>query len=348
MPNNAKSSKFDSLTEYLRKLQCNNLNNVNNFIIANFKNEYGTINVHGIDTIFKKIKEYISEKKYLDISLKNKMLELFRDFRSEIENQKIFGSFENEDIITIKELRANLKYNERMKEILEITNKNYLFSKINVGSIIKNGRKIADKCKNVIISLSKLKEIFPKVSENIPALTILQAFMVKEIAEGYGLDVNVLNSGTKFLLNNIRNNLDSLNKSKINNNKNKNHDNDKLQEMLNINEIKKALESIEIKISNMLEKGNNKDSILTLANLLNFLKEKNKKMNIGMNQDLFNQIFTKEISEYCKNYFERQLKETNGLIFMNNYFNKCESLLKDFDFYINKKDWDIFDMEIKK
>ena len=33
---------------------------------------------------------------------------------------------------------------------------------------------------------------------------------------------------------------------------------------------------------------------------------------------------------------------------MVNYFNKCESLLKDMEFYINKKEWENYDIEIKK
>ena len=68
----------------------------------------------------------------------------------------------------------------------------------------------------------------------------------------------------------------------------------------------------------------------------------------NINQYLFNKIFINEVSEYCKKYFERELKESKGLIFMVNYFNKCESLLQDIDFYINKKEWDDFEMEIKK
>ena len=33
---------------------------------------------------------------------------------------------------------------------------------------------------------------------------------------------------------------------------------------------------------------------------------------------------------------------------MVNYFNKCESLLQDIESYINKKEWENFEMEIKK
>ena len=32
---------------------------------------------------------------------------------------------------------------------------------------------------------------------------------------------------------------------------------------------------------------------------------------------------------------------------MVNYFNKCKSLLEDIEYYINKKDWGKFNIEIK-
>ena len=322
----------------------------NNFIAANFKEEE-ELGVHGIDKIFKKMQEHINEK-YLENNLKNKMVELMKNFLSDIENRKDFGSFENEDLINIKEAKSEIGFNEKMKEIVDLTNENYLFSKINVSSIIENGRKIAEKCKNIIISLSKLKGILPNISQSIPAISILQAVMIKETAQGYGLDINILNSGTKFLLNNINNlNLNKKQKNQKKEDSNINNYNEKnsKQTIYNSKEINKVLDTIENKIRDKLEIGNNKNTILTLAKILNIIYNENLKMKPdNINQYLFNKIFINEVSEYCKKYFERELKESKGLIFMVNYFNKCESLLQDIDFYINKKEWDDFEMEIKK
>ena len=101
----------------------------------------------------------------------------------------------------------------------------------------------------------------------------------------------------------------------------------------------------------MLEKRNNRDSILTLANLINLLKENNNNNweKIENIQSLdSNYKFTKEISSFCIDFFENELIESEGLTFMMNYFNKCESLLKDIEYYINKKDWEEYNIEIKK
>ena len=175
--------------------------------------------------------------------------------------------------------------------------------------------------------------------------------MVKEIAQGYGLDFNVLNSGTKYLLNNIYNNLNLDKKAhkKDNNNKNNFEDNNDKPKFYNLKEISKSLDTIENQIKDKLQKGNNKKTILTLAQLLNIIYTENWKIKEDTkNQYLFNKDLTNDISEYCKEYFERELKESKGLIFMVNYFNKCESLLQDIESYINKKEWENFEMEIKK
>ena len=79
-----------------------------------------------------------------------------------------------------------------MEEINEIISKNDLFSKIKLESIIINGGIISKKCRDVIISLSNLKNIFPISSENIPILSIFQSFMVKEIGSGFDIVIPVI------------------------------------------------------------------------------------------------------------------------------------------------------------
>ena len=343
-----KKKKFytdiDPIVVHLNQLGCKNLSNQNNFINVNFKEEDET-SVHGIGEIFKKIKTHIKGKNYLDTNLKSKMIELLNDFNSEVLVNKLFNSYESDDKIMIKELKSKIKFNERMANILNLTHQNDLFCKINVPSLLISGRRTEKKCKKVIISLSNLKGIFPSVSENIPALSIFQAVMVKEIAEGYGLDINVLNSGTKFLLNSIRNNLSSLKNIKIGKDENQS-----FLVILDTREITESLNLIENKVKNKLEKGKNKETILTLANLLNFLRDKNKNESINSdNQNPFNEEdFTNEISLFCQGYFENQIIESKGLAFMLNYFNKCESLLNDIEYYSEKTDWAKYDIEIKK
>ena len=343
-----KKKKFytdiDPIVVHLNRLGCKNLSNQNNFINVNFKEEDET-SVHGIGEIFKKIKTHIKGKNYLDTNLKSKMIELLNDFNSEVLVNKLFNSYESDDKIMIKELKSKIKFNERMANILNLTHQNDLFCKINVPSLLISGRRTEKKCKKVIISLSNLKGIFPSVSENIPALSIFQAVMVKEIAEGYGLDINVLNSGTKFLLNSIRNNLSSLKNIKIGKDENQS-----FLVILDTREITESLNLIENKVKNKLEKGKNKETILTLANLLNFLRDKNKNESINSdNQNPFNEEdFTNEISLFCQGYFENQIIESKGLAFMLNYFNKCESLLNDIEYYSEKTDWAKYDIEIKK
>ena len=331
---------IDPIVEYLSRIGCNNLINEDNFIVANFKNDDAG-EVHGIDKIFEKIYDHIDKRKYLESNLKIKMSELVKDFLSNVETNQSFLSFKKEDKLSINELKSKIKFKERIEEILKLTNQNSLFSKIDVASLIKNGRIIANKIIKFIVSLSNLKGILPNISQNIPALSIFQAFMVKEIAEGYGLDINVLNYGTKLLLSKMHMMATSMKDIK----KTENIYNDTIIEIFDNKVLIESFELIENKIQNMLEKSNNRDSILTLANLINLLKENDN--NNGEKIDS-NYKFTKEISSFCMNFFENELIESEGLTFMMNYFNKCESLLKDIEYYINKKDWEEYNIEIKK
>ena len=161
-------------------------------------------------------------KKYLDEDLGNKMKNLLKDFRSKVEPNNSFISYEKSQKEIIDNLKLSIDFFKKMKEIYDLTRKNDLFSKIELMSLIDNGQRIAKKCKDVIISLSNLTDILP--SGEIPILSVFQAFMVKEIGEGYGLDINVLNHGTKLLINNMKKKVSSMKEedmiSKKDNNKN--------------------------------------------------------------------------------------------------------------------------------
>ena len=342
-----KKEKFltdiDPIITQLNFINCQNLAKEDNFINVNLK-EDDDKSVHGIEEIFKKIKAHIIDKNYLDLNLRNEMVDLLNDFDSKIVVNEAFNSYESNDKIKIKEIKSKINFNKRMENIQNMTKKNDLFSKINVSSLIVNGRELEKKCKKVISSLSNLKGIFPSVSENVPALSIFQAFMVKEIAGGYGLDINVLNAGTKFLISNISKNFSSFKNLKIDNNEEQ-----EFLEILGNKEISEAKNIIENKVKDKLEKGNNKESILTLAKLINFLRDKNiNELKNSDNKNPFHEeIFINEICSFCMIYFENELIESKGLVFMLNYFNKCESLLKDIEYYSEKKEWDKFNIEIR-
>ena len=124
-------------------------------------------------------------------------------------------------------------------------------------------------------------------------------------------------------------------------------DNNKNDKILKTDEIIQSLDIIKDKIQNKLDK-TNKDSILNLAKTLNEIKKIIGKVQKENDLQVFNQNFTNEVYICCIKFFEKELIESEGLNFMVNYFNKCESLLKDIEYYMNKKDWGKYNIEIKK
>ena len=324
-------SFVDSKTEYLNSIGCKNLSNENNFISANFKEK-----IHGIDTIFTKINEYIKERNYLNKELGDKMKNLLNNFRKEVESNKFFISYFKDDRISIEESKLKIDFYNKMKEINQLVSKNDLFSKIKIDSLIDNGIKLAEKCRNVIISLSKLENIFQTSSGDVPVISIFQAFMVKEIGEGFGLDINILNFGTKIFIKNIKNFLTSMKNENIINNGNNNLE---ISEILGGDTIIQFLDAIEDKIHDKLEK-DKKNLILSLVELINKIRELNINSEKKIKElELINRDLTLEIYEFCLSYFKKELMESDRLSFMVNYFNKFELLLKDIEYYINKKDW---------
>ena len=337
---------FDSLvdpkTEYFDENKFENLSKEDNFILANFKAK-GKKKIFGIDKIFQKIKDHIENKNYLNKELGDKMKNLLKDYRSQVAYDKSFFD-DDKDKNWIEKKKSVIDFDKRMKEINELISKNDFFSKIGYNILIDNGKKIADKCCDVIISLSKLKQLFPTSSGNVPSISIFQAFMIKEIGEGFGQDINALNSQTKLLMN-------KLNILKENEGMENNNDNEKLSEILDNKEITEYREVIKEKIQDKLQKGNEK-GILPLAKLMNQIREKYiqwpKENNKLGEEELINFDLTVNIYKFCLCFFERELKESDCLSFMVNYFDRIESLLKDIEDYINKNDWEKYNLEIKK
>lgn len=313
----------------------NNLSKDENFIPANFiKGELGEI--HGIDTIFSKIINHINKKNYLDNKLQLEMQELLKDFRATVESDMSFLSLKKDDDLTIKELKDKIQFNERMDMINNMLKDNDLFSNINIESLIENGKKHAKQSLKVILSLSNLKDILPNISQNLPAISIYQTFMVKEIGAGFGLDIDILNSGTIKLVKYIGKFLNLVGKNELNSIKD---DFNKVDVEENKNIIQKKAEDI-IKISK-----NNRDTIFSLADILNRIMKLN-----GNNENKENEniSFSLSVYKYCIYFFEKEIRESNGLCFVSNYFNKLQSLIEDINSYIEKKDWENYEILIEK
>ena len=319
------------LKETLNKNGFNNLSKDENFIPANFlKGEKGE--VHGIDTIFQKMANHINEKKYLDEKLLLEMRNLLKDFRATVEGNKSFIALSDEDKSTIDELKKEINFSTKMEEINKNIQNNEFFSKLDINTLISNGRVSASKCLKVIMSLSNLKGVLPSISQNIPAISIYQAVMVKEIGSGYGLDIDILNSGTNRLIKFMRA-LPKMEKEGKNQNKNEIN-------KINIEEFKDVIQR---KAKDKLKASNNdRNTVLSLADILNRIRKMNGEKK--ENDEKENIEFSESVYEYCKLFFEREISESQGLCFMVNYFSKLQSLMDDIKYYIEKNDWENYEM----
>ena len=315
-----------------------------NFINANFK--VGDVEkIHGINKIFEKVSNYITDKNILDKTLKEKMDKLIKDFRTIEKNEfSLFFDELNEDEEKAKILEAKNKINfkDRIDEINKLWESNKFFEKISIESILENGRLFAKSCNNVLITLSNLKGILPTISKDIPLISVLQAFMVKEIETGYGLNINSLNYGLKILKNKfytiLLNNNNKLENRGINaNNK---------REVLNEQKINENLDSISKRIYDLLEKSNKK-LVFQVALFLMKLAE-TAKYNQLEDSKTFNVIFTNIIEQFCCKFCEKEIIFSERLTFMYNYYDKLSSLFGDIKYYANKEEWDSFEMEIRK
>lgn len=336
--------KDDIVCSLSEGLNADNILKEENFINANFK--VGDVDkIHGINKIFEKVSNYITDENILDKTLKKKMDELLKDFRTIEKNEfSLFFDELNEDEEKAKILEAKNKINfkDRIDEINKLWESNEFFKKISIESILENGRLFAKSCNNVLITLSNLKGILPTISKDIPLISVLQAFMVKEIETGYGLNINSLNYGLKILknkfLNILLNNNNELENRGINaNNK---------REVLNEQKISENLDSISKRISDLLEKSNKK-LVFQVAALLMKLAE-TAKYNQLEDSKIFNVEFTNIIEQFCCKFCEKEIIFSERLTFMYNYYDKLCSLFRDIKYYANKEEWDTFEMEIRK
>ena len=339
-----KEEFFDTIKEGVG-IKNNNIFKEENYINANFK--IGDVEkIHGINKIFEKIFNYITEKNILDNQLKEKMDELMKNFRKIEKNEfsLFFGELnEKEENKIILEAKNKLNYKEKIDELNKLWESNEFFAKISIKSILDNGRLFAKSCNNVLISLSNLKGILPSISKDLPLISILQAFMVKEIEMGYGLNINSLNYGLRILKNNfdtilLNNNNNELKNNNINDEDNKN-------EILNGGKLSENIDAISKKIYDLLEKSNKK-LVFQLAKLLMKLAEV-AKYNRLEDSKMFNIEFTNIIEKFCSKFFEKEIIISEKLTFMYNYYQKLNLLLDDIKYYASKEKWDSYEIEIK-
>ena len=329
----ANSEKIiSSLREVLNQNGFNKLSNKNNFIVANFlKGEEGE--AYGIHQIFSKISEYIYNNNYLDEKILSNMEGLIKDYRAEVESHSSFLSLKNDDNLTNKELKDNIKFSQRLEEIKTSIKNNKLFSDINLDSLISNAEISAKECLKVIMSLSKLNGVLPNISQNLPAISIYQAFMVKEIGARFGFDIDIVNIGTKQLLQFINKLLPIKEKTKPNY---------KIEgvEEVNIEEFQNVIQQ---KAKERLsDSTNEKATIFSLADLLSrIMKISSQKEKID------NTEFSIAVYKYCIKFFEKELRDSEGLFFILNCFNKYKLLMEDIKDYIKKEDWDNYEVKIE-
>ena len=93
----------------------------------------------------------------------------------------------------------------------------------------------------------------------------------------------------------------------------------------------------------------NNKTVYSIADIIDRLKEMDLKKgeNNNDNDENSQNKLTFGLFNYCIFFFEKEIKESEGLSIMMNYFNKFLSILNDIDYYIQKKDWKNFEMEIK-
>jgi len=301
-----KSSDIKSKIDYLNRRNLKNLSKEENFIMVNIKEP----NIYGVDEIFKKLEKYIIEQKLLDNKILEKMEKIQKEYRS--------SSFKNQ-IYDI---------NTEMKEL----NKNLIFKNLNLNNIKEHGQKISNKYERNIILLSDLKNVFPKTLNDIPILSFLQAFMVKEIGAGYGFDFENVSFCFKQFDKKIKDfKIDDFKKKKeedeVEKEKNK-------IEIFKVSQIEKQKNELNEKIKNIWDTSNTEVIERLVKRIKELTYEKGKEIDIK--NDIEN---TKAISKICQYYFEDELDKTHGLTFFIYYFKKNKLLMEDIKYYIEKKDW---------
>jgi len=322
---NGKSKYIQSAILFLKGIKCDNLANPDNFIQVNIKKSNKFLPFYGVEDIFKKIEKYINDKNLLGKDILKKMIEFQDSYRL-----SQFGNFNNNDIDKIKN---NIK-----DYCNEITRENLLFRKINLDNIKEHGRKISIDSEKNIILLSQLRNVFPENLYNLPMISFLQAYMIKEIGGGYGFDFDSVSFCFKKFDKDISK-FKELN-SIIKQRENENQINPNNNENIEFNR-----DELNLKINNMWETSDHE----VIERLVKRIHEITSTINnIQRDENEVNIENIIAISNLCQKYFEEELDATNGLPFFIYYYKKNLSLMEDIKYYSEKKDWEKDEIEIIK
>ena len=75
----------------------------------------------------------------------------------------------------------------------ELNEQLVMFKSLDTETIIKRGKESVKKCLKIINSLCEISEVFKNIEDSIPAISYFQAFIVREIGEIYGFNINEIN-----------------------------------------------------------------------------------------------------------------------------------------------------------
>ena len=300
---NGKTKDIKSTISFLTKANFKNLLDEKNFIPINIV-KTKKVNDFGVEDIFGRIYTIFKEK--------NKINE---NFNKEIDNVlKKYVNINDKPLEMQNQEIELFNYSEEIKSLKnKLDNEIYMFKDINIDNIIKTGEKLVNKCRNMINSLGNLSTVLNSEDITIPAISFFQAFMVKEIGEIFGFDLNDMDKEVKEYINTIKDSINNMDVSMY-------FDKKKRKEI----KMKVNMDIIEKELKKEIDK-TNKQFITDLAKLFHELKEKqNNNKHIPKNK--IDKIMTDGICIECRDYLKNELKKTEGLIFWKNYLNICKKL----------------------
>ena len=315
-----KTKDIAAIMSYLRHKNFFNFNNLKNFIGINIVKSK-RIPCFGVEDIFKRLYNIYRENNKFNVEIENNIKECINIYVREVLNK-----VENISDELIKKIDELKKY---------LNNEIDMFKYLNLNNIIKNGVNHTNKWKNIInylINILGENNIIKYDNINTTAISIFQAFMVIEIGEMFGYNINAPNFNLKSFIMEIKKQFDKDDFSLPDKNK------------IIINNIHLRRSIIENFIKNELEVLNI-EIVMILCKIFTEIKEKYKiKNNNKINEDTLNIIITDEIYYFCINYMEDKLKKTNGLLFLRYYYDICHKILNILEEYskmdFNSNSWD--------
>ena len=315
---NGQTRDINSTISFLRQRNCDKLIDKKNYFGINIV-KTKRIKAFGVEDIFKRIHKIFCEENQLNEELKNKIEKLCKKYY--YFNERPLEEQNKEKIAdNLKEEAESLKK--------DLNTKSEMFKCLNINNIIKVGEKSVNKCRKVINSLGNISDIFPSINNKIPAISFFQAFMVKEIGEIFGFDLNGMNDEVKAYFSSMEDNFKKIDLdlySRIKETKDK--------------KIKLSTDIIEKQLKIELEKTNN-EFIIKLAEIFKDLRNNRIFKEQNYSQKQIDKIVTDGICHECKDYLINQLKISHGVIFYKNYFKICKQLENDLEYYskLNSED----------